>query len=150
VPFVLSRLWIDLLQIGTGTDWLNSFIKSRKLLIRSCFTSLINARSPCLLVDLGRPVQCSRLIFYIFPLIKSVKKFRHYRSTKSNYLSDFCFFNPSWCSRTTCRFWSGLISFVFLAMFETPFLQRLRFVVRASKSLQHVIFSKLSCLDLVT
>ena len=53
-PFLLNRLWIDLLQIGTGTDWLNSFIKSCKLLLR--FTSLINARSPCLLVDLCRPV----------------------------------------------------------------------------------------------
>jgi hypothetical protein len=38
------------------------------------------------------------------------------------------FLNPSWCSSTTCRFCSGLISFVFLVMFETPFLQHLRFV----------------------
>jgi hypothetical protein len=43
---LLNRLWIDLLQIGTGTDWLNSFIKSCKLLLRSCFTNLINVRSP--------------------------------------------------------------------------------------------------------
>ena len=53
---LLNHLWIDLLQIGTGTDWLNSFIKSRKLLLRSCFTGHINVRSPCLLVDLGRHV----------------------------------------------------------------------------------------------
>ena len=55
-PFLLNRLWIDFLQIGTGRSGLNLFIKSRKLLLRSCFTSLINVRSPCLLVDLGRPV----------------------------------------------------------------------------------------------
>jgi hypothetical protein len=32
---LLNRLTIDLLQIGNGTDWLNSFIKSRKLLLQS-------------------------------------------------------------------------------------------------------------------
>ena len=41
---LLNRLWIDLLQIGTGTDWLNSFIKSCTLLLQPCFTSLFNVR----------------------------------------------------------------------------------------------------------
>ena len=44
--FIPNRNWNGLT--------INSFIKSRKLLLRSCFTSLINVRSPCLLVDLGR------------------------------------------------------------------------------------------------
>ena len=53
---LLNSLWIDLLQIRTGTDWLNLFIKSRKILLQCCFTSLINVSSSCLLVDPGQPV----------------------------------------------------------------------------------------------
>ena len=64
-PFLLNCLWIDLLQIRTGTGWVNSFIKSRKLLLRSCFTILINAHLPSLLVDLGRHVHG---LFSIFSL----------------------------------------------------------------------------------
>ena len=45
--FLLNRLWIDLLQIRTGTDWLNSFIKSCKHRLWSCLTSLINVCSTC-------------------------------------------------------------------------------------------------------
>jgi hypothetical protein len=64
---LLNRLWIDLLQIGTGTNWLNSSIQSRNLLLRSCFTCRINVRSPCLLVDLGRPVH--GLLIFILMLL---------------------------------------------------------------------------------
>jgi hypothetical protein len=115
-PFLVSRLWIDLLQIGTGTDWINSFIKSRNLppILRSCLTSLINTRSPCLLVDLGRPVRglCSIVSLWsnIFFNLDTADRLNPIIFPISVFL------NPSWCSRTTYRFWSGLTSFVFLAM----------------------------------
>ena len=65
----------------------------RKLLLRSCFTSLINVRSPCLLVDLGRPVHG---LFSIFSHWSNLlKKFRHCRSKKK--FPIWVFFNPSWC-----------------------------------------------------
>jgi hypothetical protein len=56
-------------------------------------------------------------------IIKPVYK-RHSRETWKCALYE----QLPWCSRSTCRFCSGLISFVFLVMFETPFLQHLRFV----------------------
>jgi len=113
--FKLNRLWIDLLQIGTGTDWLNSFIKLHKLPLRSCFTSLINVRSPCLLVDLGRPV---RSLFSMFSRWSNIFKNLDTADRLNPIIFPISvFLNPSWCSRTTCRFWSGLISFVFLAIF---------------------------------
>ena len=66
---LLNRLWIDLLQIGTGTDWLNSFIKSLKF----SSTILFYNHYQCMLTLLARRSgsTCSRLVFYIFPLIKS-------------------------------------------------------------------------------
>ena len=117
---LLNRLSIDLLQIGTGTDWLNSFIKSRKF----SSTILFYNHYQCTLILLSRRFgsTCSRLVFYMFPLIKSFKKFRHCRSTIQWSFRFLFFLNPSWCSRNTCSFLSGLISFVFLDMLESPFL----------------------------
>jgi hypothetical protein len=98
---LLDRLWIDLLQIG-GTDWLNSFIKSRKFLLQSCFTSLINVRSPCLLVDLGRHVHG---LFSIFSHGSNLFKNLDTADRLNPMIFPiFVFFNPSWCSRNTCRF----------------------------------------------
>ena len=58
------------------------------------FTILFYKPYQCTLTLLARRSgsTCSRLVFYIFPWIKSFQKFRHCRSTKSNDLSDFCFF----------------------------------------------------------
>lgn len=70
---LLNRLWIDLLQIGTGTERLNPFIIPRKLRLRSRFTRLINECSPCLLVDLGRSVRGFFSIFSCWSnLLKNV------------------------------------------------------------------------------
>ena len=99
-PFLLNRLWIDLLQIGTWRDWLNSFIKSRKLLLRSCFTSLINVCSPCLLVDMGWYVHD---LFSIFSHGSNLLK----NLDTADRLNPIIFpisvgLNPSWSSRNTC------------------------------------------------
>jgi hypothetical protein len=99
---LLNRLWIDLLQIGTGTDWLNSSIQSRNLLLRSCFTSLINVRSPCLLVDLGRPVHG---LFSIFSHGSNLLKYLDTADRLNPMIFPISvFLNPSWCRRNTCRF----------------------------------------------
>ena len=99
-PFLLNCLWIDLLQIGTGTDWLNSFNKSCKLHLWSCFTSLISVCSPCLLVDLGWPVHG---LFCIFP----------HCSNLFNILDTadwlFLFIHPG-VAVIPAVFWSGAIS----------------------------------------
>ena len=70
-PLLLNLLWIDLSQIGTGTERLKPFRKSRKPLLRSRFTKLINECSPCLLIDLGRSV---RGFFSIFSLQSNILK----------------------------------------------------------------------------
>ena len=99
---LLNRLWIDLLQIGSGTDWLNSSIKSRKLLLRSCFTSLRTVRSPCLLVDLGRPVHG---LFSIFSHGSNLLKNLDTADRLNPMIFPISvFLNPSWCRRNTCRF----------------------------------------------
>jgi hypothetical protein len=61
--------------------------KSCAMVSKYCFTSLINVRSPCLLVDLG--------LFSIFSHGSNL--FKNFDTAD---LSEFCFFfNPSRCSR---------------------------------------------------
>jgi hypothetical protein len=99
---LLNLLWIDHLQIGTGTDWLNSSIKSRKLLLRSCFTGLVNVRSPCYLVDLGRPLHG---LFSIFSHGSNLFKDLDTADRLNPMIFQISvFLNPSWCRRNTCRF----------------------------------------------